>query len=90
MCDSVEAVLRARGAPIPVGGLGKECPLPVSMPGKLVEVLKSEKRFELQDLGSAKPMVSMRQTSPMAEAEATSVTAAREKWISRCDHSLQI
>ena len=82
----MDAFLRVRGTPIIVQQLARECPLPIGVPGKFLKVLSSDERFELQELGSSSPMVQMRQTPPMAEVAATSVTTDREKWLSRCFH----
>ena len=82
----MDVFLRARGTPILVQHLARECPLPEGVPGKYIKVLASDERFELQDLKGAKPMVQMRVTLPMTEATAASVAADRKKWLSGCVH----
>jgi len=53
-----------RGTPITVQQLGKECPRPAALTGKLITVLASDERFQLQELGGDAPTVQMRGLGP--------------------------
>ncbi|KAJ1493562.1 hypothetical protein T484DRAFT_1879183 [Baffinella frigidus] len=66
--SSVDAFLRARGTPISVGLLGKECPRPAELTGKFITILASDARFRLEGLESSVPMVGMRTTPPKSKA----------------------
>ena len=57
MRHSIEAFIRARGAPTFVGLLARMLPLPEGVPGKFIKVLASDERFELQDLNGTNPKV---------------------------------
>jgi len=62
----VAAFLRARAAPTTVQLLGKECPRPAGLGGKLIILLSSDERFQIDDLGGEAPMVHMRRLETLS------------------------
>jgi len=78
--SSVDAFLRARGTPISVGLLGKECPRPAELTGKFITILASDARFRLEGLESSVPMVGMRTTPPKSKEDLKEVQEAVAKF----------
>ncbi|KAJ1487961.1 hypothetical protein T484DRAFT_1784858 [Baffinella frigidus] len=66
--SSVDAFLRARGTPISVQQLAQQCPRPAALTGRLIRILASDGRFQIQDLGSSAPTVGMRKTPQNSKA----------------------
>jgi len=92
--NSVEEFLRERGTPITVWKLGQACPVPESVPGKLLKVMAGDTRFEVKrflmsDLASSRRMVQLRGSLQTEYAEAPSVPTDRGKGASRCVPSVE-